>query len=366
MTDLTPDVRALLDAHGFDAVPFEEHRRLLSEEGFDPDRYRVTGRVELPEDFGVRGYPEDPGRIEELAALGGSEIEAGRVGVVILNGGMATRFGEGAKGAYPVLGGRSFLDFKIRQVLTRSGGVAPIFLMNSFATDRATRDHLGEIGLSDAVETVVQNVSLRLTPTGDIFRDGQGMPSLYAPGHGDFPYVMKESGALGRMADRGVRMVTLSNVDNLGASLDPVIIGMHVDGGLPLSVELVDALEGDVGGFPAMVEGRMMILEGFRVPRGFQADKARVFNTNTFVFDIDPIFEPPELDWFSVAKKVGGETAIQFERLVGQLTEHLETGWLRVPRTGSASRFVPIKTPRDLDSGREILGAILGAQGLLP
>ena len=41
------------------------------------------------------------------------------------------------------------------------------------------------------------------------------------------------------------------------------------------------------------------------------------------------------------------------ERLVGEMTRFLDSNFLRVKRSGSENRFLPVKTPADLDSARE-------------
>jgi UTP--glucose-1-phosphate uridylyltransferase len=66
-----------------------------------------------------------------------------------------------------------------------------------------------------------------------------------------------------------------------------------------------------------------------------------------------------------VGKQVEERTAVQFERLAGQLTEHLSANWLAVPRRGVRSRFVPIKVPADLERNRPFLRDVLRAQGVL-
>jgi UTP--glucose-1-phosphate uridylyltransferase len=140
---------------------------------------------------------------------------------------------------------------------------------------------------------------------------------------------------------------------------------MHAEGGNPISVELVETYPGDVGGFPARVGGRVAIVEAFRLPGSFDASAIPAFNTNTFVFDAAILGRHPALDWFAVKKQVDGREAIQFERLVGQLTEHFGVTWLLVPREGERSRFLPIKVPADLEAGAAALESVLAAQGVL-
>jgi len=360
------ETQAVLDAYGFDQVPFAALSRRLEERGFDPEDARLKGVVRLPDPGILDVYPE-PGSAEHdrYAALGRRAIGDGEVGATVLNGGMATRFGGVVKGVVPACRGRSFLDLKISQIRIESRGRAPILLMNSFSTARDTAAHLDALGLAGIARCFSQFVSVRLTPKGEIFIEGGGAPSLHAPGHGDFSYALARSGELDRFVAGGGRWLTLSNVDNLGAGLDPVIVGMHIARGNPMSVELVETYPGDVGGFPAVVGGRVAIVEAFRMPRSFDASAIPVFNTNTFVFDARLLAAHPELDWFAVRKQVDGRDAIQFERLVGQLSEHAEVTWLKVPREGRASRFLPIKVPADLATSAAQLESTLAAQGVL-
>ena len=73
----------------------------------------------------------------------------------------------------------------------------------------------------------LQSVALRLDPAGAPFRDRAGAYSFYAPGHGEFAAALRQSGELERLERAGVEVVVLSNVDNLGADLDPCILGYH-------------------------------------------------------------------------------------------------------------------------------------------
>ena len=51
---------------------------------------------------------------------------------------------------------------------------------------------------------------------------------------------------------------------------------------------------------------------------------------------------------------------MQIEHLVGELTAHLPTNFLRVPRTGVRTRFLPVKTPEDLTAIRKEIVGIYG------
>jgi len=151
----------------------------------------------------------------------------------------------------------------------------------------------------------------------------------------------------------GVRVV-VANVDNLGARVDPAVVGMHVLGGRPFTVE-VTRKEGDTGGAPARVRGSLRLVEGPSFPAEFDQDSIPVFNTNTAVVSLDAVAEPVELSWLVAVKEVDGRRAVQLERLYHELSAHVPTTYLEVPRSGPEGRFFPVKEPADLERVREEL-----------
>ena len=57
-------------------------------------------------------------------------------------------------------------------------------------------------------------------------------------------------------------------------------------------------------------------------------------------------------------KSVDERAAIQFERLVGELTWWHPSRYVHVPREGAESRFVPVKDEDDLAAAQEQIAAI--------
>jgi UTP--glucose-1-phosphate uridylyltransferase len=364
------DTQAQLRRYGFDAAVFRQLRQRLTAGGAGAGDNVIRGHIEppAPEDL----YPLPPtGSAERaaLAALGERAIAAGEVGVVVLAGGMATRFGGGVKAAVEVLPGHSFQSLKladVQLVQRRVGGRVPVTLLVSFATEDVVAAAAARASTPEVpVEVVAQFVSLRLDAAGEIFREADGSPSLYAPGHGDLTFALRASGALGRFRAAGGRVLLVSNVDNLAATLDPAVIGAHIHRGQSVTVETVRCEAGDVGGAPARVDGHLQIVEAFRFPPEFPQQTLPVFNTNTFVLDAAAIDRDFDLSWFSVRKKVEGREVIQFERLVGEVTAFLSTGLLVVPRHPPEGRFQPIKDPGDLEQRRDAIRVSLRERGVI-
>ncbi len=282
-----------------------------------------------------------------MREAGREALARGEIAVAVLNGGMATRFGGRVKGLAEAVGGRSFLEIKLAQA--RAQGPVPFLIMNSFATHQATLAFLAAQGLRERVRPLLQSVSLRLTPMGELFREASGSISPYAPGHGDFLEVIKTSGQLAELRASGVRSVLLSNVDNLGAELDPLVVGYHLLRERPLTVELAETKGGDVGGTVARVQGKVRVVEGLCFPPGFNFERVRFINTNTFVISLDALAPDHPLSWLYVEKTADGRAAVQMERLIGELSAFVSSGYLASPRDGAQGRFFPVKTPEDLE-----------------
>ena len=364
------ETQALLQRNAFDPETFEKLRkRLVSGEASD-EHNRIRGRVAPPSDGEIVALPpRESDAFRQLAARGREAIRAGKVGAVVLAGGMATRFGGVVKAVVEVVDGRSFLDVKlteIRRTARDAGGRVPVYLMTSFATDDEIARLANEASSEDApVESFRQLISLRLTPDGELFRGDDGKPSPYAPGHGDLTFALRRSGILSRFRESGGEILMMSNVDNVVATLEPAIIGSHLEAGCAITVELAEKEPGDKGGAPARVDGKLQIVEAFRFPADFDQDRIPVFNTNTLVLDAKAIDRDFDLSWFAVRKKVDDRDAVQFEHLVGQLTAFLPAHYLRVPRYGAESRFEPVKDPDELAKRRDSIREALRARGVL-
>lgn len=367
LSALSSSLRQRLAARGFDEARL---LRWAATVGVDRDaRNRLPGVVEPPApgdvtDAPVEGTPEHA----RLREAGLEALRRGEVALCVLAGGMATRMGGVVKALVEALPGRTFLDLRLAEgaALERAAGEVPLWLMTSEATDGPIRAVLGDRLSSERCATFEQNVSLRLTPEGELFIDDDGEPSFYATGHGDLPDALRRSGLLTRFVARGGKVVCIANLDNLGATVDPAIVGWHLSHGAPLTVEVVDKVGADRGGGPVRWNGRRIITEEFRLPIGFDAATVPVFNTNTFLADAAAL-EGLDMEWtyVEVEKKIGDRKAIQFERLLGEVTAALEPRFLRVPRVGVASRFLPVKDNAELERRRPEIEAIVRARGIL-
>jgi len=376
LAELPKDVTDLLVHHHFDQAHFLSlASRLSGPAGSNQignnqvGSNQVVGEVLPPAATDVKDLPlKGSAEGARLAALGDAALRAGQCALVVLAGGMATRMGGVVKALVEALPGKTFLDLRLAEIQTLSRRVKrpiPLWLMTSHATDEAIKHSLREANLGQ-VAAFPQRLSPRLKQDGTLFLDAQGLVSLHAPGHGDLPDALRDSGLLKNFVSNGGRYLTVTNLDNLGAGLDPVVLGFHIAHGKPVTCEVVDKERGDRGGIPVRFQGKMQVLEEFRLPSGFDAETVRVFNTNTFHFDAQALLDTP-LDWtyFTVEKNVDGQRVVQFERLVNELTAKLPTQFLRVPRTGPEGRFLPVKDHNELAQRRPEIELIAAHRGML-
>jgi UTP--glucose-1-phosphate uridylyltransferase len=346
---LPPDVRATLERHGFDRARFFALSERVASGA--PEDNIVRGTLSAPEPHEIAPLPASGPERERLEELGRVALQEGRVALVVLAGGMATRMGGVVKALVEALPGRTFLDLRLREIdaLQRTYGAAPpLWLMTSHSTDEPIRAALGAHLDGERVGAFSQFLSLRLTP------------------HGDLPEALVKSGLLTRFVDRGGRVVMVTNLDNVGGTLDPAIIGWHINHGQPITSEVVEKVAGDRGGIPVRVDGKLCVLEEFRIPKSFDPASVRVFNTNVFHFDARALHDL-DIPWtyFRVTKQVDEQSVIQFERLVNEVTSFLPSRYLLVPRNGVGARFLPVKDNEELAQRRGEIELVARSRGML-
>jgi UTP--glucose-1-phosphate uridylyltransferase len=291
-------------------------------------------------------------------------------------GGMATRMGGVVKALVEAIPGtgRRFLDLRLaenRAATERAGRPVPLWLMVSDATEGPTREALARANAPAHVQTFLQDASLRLTQEGRLFLGDDGAPEVYSTGHGDLVDALRRSQLLEAFVRAGGKYVWIANLDNLGASIDSALLGQFIESGRDVVVECAEKEKGDKGGIPVHADApgggrRVQVLEEFRLPRGFDAGTVRVFNTNTFLVRAQPLLSVDvKWNWFEVEKKVGERQAVQFERLLQEVTSALDAGYVRVPRHGAGARFLPVKDWEELALRRADIEAVARARGML-
>lgn len=295
--------------------------------------------------------------------------------VIKLNGGLGTSMGlQGPKSLLAVRDGVNFLDLMVRQILDlrkTSGAPVRLLLMNSFSTSEDTLGHLDRYrseGLADAAEVELMQNQIPKIDAATL--DPVAWPAdpdleWCPPGHGDLYPALVGSGWLDRLLAEGVKYAFVSNSDNLGAILDPVILQHFAQSGAPFLMECTRRTAADrKGGHLARrnSDGRLLLREVAQCPAAdldaFQdIDRHQYFNTNSLWLRLDLLKEQLAADSGvlplpmirnnkTVDPRDKKSTAvIQLEIAMGAAIECFEgSAAIDVPR----SRFAPVKTTGDL------------------
>ncbi len=295
-----------------------------------------------------------------------------RAVVLKLNGGLGTSMGmTKAKSLLEVRDGQSFLDIIVRQVLElreRTGARLPLVLMNSFATREDSLAALAEHPeiAADVPADFLQNKVPKLTADDLEPVEWPADPGLEwaPPGHGDLYTALVTSGMLEELLGAGYRYAFVSNSDNLGAVLEPRILGWIAREEIPFCMEVADRTAADrKGGHLAQrPDGGLVLREIAQTPdadvEAFQdTGRHRFFNTNTLWVDLHALREVIDardgvlgLPMIVNRKTVdpsdkSSPPVVQLETAMGAAIDVFEGARaLRVDR----ARFAPVKTTDDL------------------
>lgn len=299
----------------------------------------------------------------------------GKAVVIKLNGGLGTGMGlQGPKSLLSVRDGVTFLDLIVRQVLAlreSSGTPVRLLLMNSFSTSGDTLAHLAryaDAGLADPNEVeLMQNQIPKIDAANLQPVSWPADPDLEwcPPGHGDLFPALVGSGWLDRLLADGVIHAFVSNSDNLGAVLDPVLLRHFAESGAPFLMEVTRRTAADRKGGHLAVrasDGRLLLREVAQCPdedaAAFQdIDRHRYFNTNSLWLRLDLLKEQLAADagvlplpMIRNRKTVDprdkqSPAVIQLETAMGAAIECFAgAAAIEVPR----SRFAPVKSTGDL------------------
>ncbi|MGE3728605.1 MAG: UTP--glucose-1-phosphate uridylyltransferase [Candidatus Sericytochromatia bacterium] len=320
-----------------------------------PDNLRLKARVSppLPEDI------HSPTALSAqqqaaLRALGEAALAQGEVGAIVLAGGMATRFAYTLpKALFPILGEKTFLELKILSL--KALGI-PLYLMTSFhahAPIEAFLEAHDWFGYRDKTFLFQQFHLPRIYSDGSL-RLVDGEIEYATSGHGDFVEALQQAGLLQNFIQAGGKYLLFSNIDNLGATPDALLLGLHIDKTSEMSIEVAAKAPGDKGGAPARVNDRLQLVEEFLFPTDFDQDSIQVFNTASYIFSAPVLARSFDLPWYAVEKKVEGQAVIQFEHLAGDLSRELNVCVVQVARD---ERFLPVKRQEDVEMVRPLIEA---------
>ncbi len=294
--------------------------------------------------------------------------------VLRLAGGIGTTMGmKGPKFLLPVKHGYTFLDIAIEQILhTRKKYKKhiPIIFWTSFVTDKATLSVAGsypELAKSAKLPlTFKQNMVPKVK--ADDFKPVRYEPNSALewcpPGHGDLFVSLVTTGMLDELIEKGYEYMFVSNGDNMGARVEPRILGYIDSIKSPFLMEVVSRSKDDVKGghLAKLSDGSIILRERVQAHPDDIDDfedykKYRYFNSNSIWIHLPSLKEKLsknnnllELPVFLNKKNVNpadleSQEVYQLETAVGSAIAAFGNA---TAINVDSDRFIPVKKTDDL------------------
>lgn len=382
---------------GFDGLSSVQREELLRQIGqIDWDTVALAGvQKEIPlgelAPLGAVEIPEIEERRDEFEAAGYQEIREGKVGAVLLAGGMGTRLGlDRPKGELNVGLTRELCIFQclinnLKDVTERAGATVPLYIMTSEKNNDETMRFFAEHDFfgypAGDVMFFVQEMAAAVDYQGKLLLEAPGRLATSPNGNGGWFSSMAGAGLLEDVHERGVEWLNVFAVDNvLQRIADPAFIGATIlRGGDSGSKVVRKADPYEKMGVLCLEDGRPSVVEYYEMSKEMaetRDDKGELLYAFgvilNYIFRVDKLEQiiANRMPVHVVEKKIPyikpDGTAVKPEEPNGYKFETLVVDMVRmmdnnIPYEVVREReFAPIKNLHgvdSLDSARELLRA---------
>ncbi len=176
---------------------------------------------------------------DEYEAAGLDAIRQGKVGAVLLAGGMGTRLGsDHPKGMFDMGETRPLYIFEclinnLMEVVDKAGAYVPLFIMTSEKNDEETREFLEEMKYfgynEEYVHFFMQEMAPAVDENGSILLEEKGRIATSPNGNGGWFSSMVKAGLLSVLDREGIEWLNVFAVDNvLQRIADPCFVGATI------------------------------------------------------------------------------------------------------------------------------------------
>ena len=374
-------------------LPDEQRNTLI--EQIDRTDFTVIGQAA---ETGKRGtiapikamtIPEiDMGR-ERFERIGMEAVKAGKLGAVLLAGGMGTRLGSDApKGMYDIGISKPVYIFQrlienLMKVVEKAGNYIQLFVMTSEKNHDATvgffkeHDYFGYD--KDYIAFFKQDMAPAADFDGKVYMEAKDSIATSPNGNGGWFLSMKKSGLLELVEKRGIEWLNVFAVDNVLQSIaDPVFAGAVLEGGYSVGSKVIRKVNPqEKVGVMCTEDGRPSIVEYIELTEDMltQRDENGEYAYNfggilNYLFKVDKLVNLLErkLPYHKSAKKIpyineAGElvkpeepNGYKYEQFILDMIQMLDSCLpFEVVR---GKEFAPIKNKTGVDSvesARELL-----------
>ena len=338
--------------------------------------------------LGAMELPEIEANRESFTKTGIEAIKAGKVGAVLLAGGMGTRLGsDHPKGMYNVGLTRELYIFEclinnLMDVVKQADAWIHLFVMTSDKNNDATVRFLTEHAFfgynKDYVHFFKQEMAAATDYNGKIYLEEKGKLSTSPNGNGGWFISLQKNGLLDLVREQGIEWINVFAVDNvLQRIADPCFIGATIQKNCVVGSKVVRKVAPDEKvGAMCLEDGKPSIVEYYDMTRELMDAKNEkgepaynfgvILNYLFYVPDLEKMMASlplhivekkiPYLDEAGNLVKPEAPNGYKFESLVLDMIHQLDSCLpFEVVRE---KEFAPIKNKTGIDSvesARELL-----------
>jgi len=210
---------------------------------------------------------------DDFEAIGVEALKAGKIGALVLAGGMGTRLGsEHAKGMFDIGMTRPVYIFQrmfenMLEVVKKVDAWVPLFIMTSLINDREIREFLVEhkcFGYNPKyVKFFVQDMSPCIGMDGNILFSKPDEMAMSPNGNGGFYSSMMNAGLDEYCRENGIEYINVFAIDNVLQQIaDPVFIGATIESGYATGAKVVKKADpGEKVGSICLEDGKPSVIE---------------------------------------------------------------------------------------------------------
>jgi UTP--glucose-1-phosphate uridylyltransferase len=297
---------------------------------------------------------------EELINLGINHLKNSNFAYFTMAGGISTSMGGCSKAILEAKENKTFLEIKlnhIRYIQKKYNCKIPFILMTNKETDLSITEFLSkENRLKDInLIKIIQPITIRFKEKDNEIKIAKLKNNniSYAPGgHYDSFILLNE--IKHKLKKLGIKTIYVTNIDNLGATIKPLLLGIHLKEESYFTPEIAKKEIDDKGGTFAKISGKLRLLEGPMVPDDYKEkfnniNLNKYFNTNLIYLNVDLLYHfdqiNKEIPTFINKKIIDNKEMFGFEAAIGLIFGIKKSKLILVDRQ---KRFLPIKFLSDL------------------
>ena len=341
------------DRYGFDSTSHEHLKALLKkgEIGLDKNRLPLITNLRNIEDNEIIHF-ENVKNDSKYYKLGIEALRNNEIAVVSFAGGLGSRWTDGAavvKAINPFIKikkkHRTFIEIHIaksRETGTLSGHRIPHVFTTSYLTHDAIANFLDRFNYFDYKNHIylspAKSIGRRVYPLekdlkfywethlhqkadknmqkvldeahkvlinwtkkrgqGEDYSENKHLLRFNPPGHWyEIPNLLK-NGTLAKIlrSNPQLKYLFCHNIDTVGAFIEPSLLGIHIASQSCLNFEVIPKKIEDKGGGLAIINGKIVLIEGLALPREEDEFRLTYYNTLSNWITIDSLLEFFKLD----------------------------------------------------------------------